>query len=1003
MRQSISRAVNEGVGQLQQLRRRASESSLNNAAMEPSPRVSDEGRDHKDPLLLDLLHNARSTAVRDEFLRLPAETYTADHEIKILASTYNVNGQTPSTDLSLTEWLGGGRHADLEVVPLNASNVVLGGSGENVARWDALVADTLNAGLSPPRAKPVPDDGREGRQSQARDLSARLSDVRLTDAAESGGESTLDREANADAAAPAAGARWAAADPSAALTNGTDPSPAAEDGVEYTPPEPSVSSPAFLSPGTSSTSDQEYQSGDESLDTRIDGDPAAFVQVAARQLVGIYLSIWVRASLLPHVHGIQILSVATGMMGYLGNKGAVAIRMRLYDTGVCFVSSHLASGENPGDEAKRHYDHAEILRRGYFGDATTASVARPTLGAATGSLTPDVQRVAGPAARGGHWGPALSHMMATQHVFWMGDLNYRLHGGGAGSTTILKAIAEGELESLLARDQLLHAMRSGAAFAGWQEAPIRFPPTFKFKRGSPRYLGQEGEGSASPGLGTAANLASRAAEEGVASIPPLNEAGKAGTPPERPRAPAWTDRILFKSQTPHLIKQTAYMSAQGIQLSDHRPVSAAYLLVAHEYLRHEIEAAIDVARRLVDAKEMAATPHCQLSPTSVDLGVLGYNEAKEVELTLRNEGQAPAIFQVVPTPGGQSCPWLEVVPSQGSVPAGGRRTVTLRAQVSGGPGGCADALLSSRACSLDAVLVLRVARGNDMFLAVGGAYRPSWMGLRPRTLAERGPYPMSKLWQAGEDVGTGSEDGAAGDEGAEAGDEGAEAGDSEAESSGAAHAGAAAAGSGSGPPPERTPGVPLELARLIEALEEEEALGTPGLFMVDACELAPGTADPEPLAAIREALDRGAAAWPRGVGPCDLAAALLAALAALPEPVLPEGAKALCDVASHTTAATAMGVVRGSLSGPRLELFERVLGLLRAALAPRRAERNGLAPAALAVVLAEVMFPPLPREMHAAGGGLGDAAARGLGAAAENLAAIGMRRIRFIQHLLTEE
>lgn len=42
----------------------------------------------------------------------------------------------------------------------------------------------------------------------------------------------------------------------------------------------------------------------------------------------------------------------------------------------------------------------------------------------------------------------------------------------------------------------------------------------------------------------------------------------------------------------------------------------------------QIEAAIDVARRLVDAKEMAATPHCQLSPTSVDLGVLGYNEAK---------------------------------------------------------------------------------------------------------------------------------------------------------------------------------------------------------------------------------------------------------------------------------------------------------------------------------------------------------------------------------------
>lgn len=37
-----------------------------------------------DPLLRSLIAGARSAAVRQEFLRLPAENYTADHDVKIL-------------------------------------------------------------------------------------------------------------------------------------------------------------------------------------------------------------------------------------------------------------------------------------------------------------------------------------------------------------------------------------------------------------------------------------------------------------------------------------------------------------------------------------------------------------------------------------------------------------------------------------------------------------------------------------------------------------------------------------------------------------------------------------------------------------------------------------------------------------------------------------------------------------------------------------------------------
>ena len=39
-------------------------------------------------------------------------------------------------------------------------------------------------------------------------------------------------------------------------------------------------------------------------------------------MVGVYLSVWVRRGVLLHVRGVQVTSVGTGMMGYLGNKGS---------------------------------------------------------------------------------------------------------------------------------------------------------------------------------------------------------------------------------------------------------------------------------------------------------------------------------------------------------------------------------------------------------------------------------------------------------------------------------------------------------------------------------------------------------------------------------------------------------------------------------------------------------------------------------------------------------
>ena len=43
-------------------------------------------------------------------------------------------------------------------------------------------------------------------------------------------------------------------------------------------------------------------------------------------------------------HLLQVISVGTGVLGMLGNKGAVAVRLRLYDSSLCIVNSHLSSG-----------------------------------------------------------------------------------------------------------------------------------------------------------------------------------------------------------------------------------------------------------------------------------------------------------------------------------------------------------------------------------------------------------------------------------------------------------------------------------------------------------------------------------------------------------------------------------------------------------------------------------------------------------------------------------
>ncbi|KAG9150447.1 hypothetical protein Leryth_010837 [Lithospermum erythrorhizon] len=66
-----------------------------------------------------------------------------------------------------------------------------------------------------------------------------------------------------------------------------------------------------------------------------------YVRIISKQMVGIYVSIWVRKRLRRRINNLKVSPVGVGLMGYLGNKGSVSVSMSLYQTRLCFWVSVL--------------------------------------------------------------------------------------------------------------------------------------------------------------------------------------------------------------------------------------------------------------------------------------------------------------------------------------------------------------------------------------------------------------------------------------------------------------------------------------------------------------------------------------------------------------------------------------------------------------------------------------------------------------------------------------
>jgi len=169
-------------------------------------------------------------------------------------------------------------------------------------------------------------------------------------------------------------------------------------------------------------------------------------------LVGLLMLVYVKKALSSYVRTIQAEVCGVGILGYGGNKGAVAVRMTIYDTSICFVNSHLAAHKN--NVQGRNSDFRNICKRLRFKSPMRDEEEEEQIG---------------------------DH----NYTFWIGDLNYRLTS--TDLTEVYREIQDKNIGALIRSDQLVIEKAAGRAFQGWHEGPITFLPTYKYETGTDRY------------------------------------------------------------------------------------------------------------------------------------------------------------------------------------------------------------------------------------------------------------------------------------------------------------------------------------------------------------------------------------------------------------------------------------------------------------------------------------------------------------------------------------
>lgn len=185
--------------------------------------------------------------------------------------------------------------------------------------------------------------------------------------------------------------------------------------------------------------------------------------VHSSNMVGLFTCVFVKSGEASRVRSIKSGKTKTGLGGFHGNKGGIAVRLLVDDSSICFVNCHLAAGQN--HTLHRNKDIETILETPFLHDSDNTKYIGK-----------------GVFANGGNGVMVLDH----EFCFFAGDMNYRIN---LHRPTALQMIQENEYARLLDADQLIAQLKKNPShrLRAFQEAKINFAPTYKFDVGTDTY------------------------------------------------------------------------------------------------------------------------------------------------------------------------------------------------------------------------------------------------------------------------------------------------------------------------------------------------------------------------------------------------------------------------------------------------------------------------------------------------------------------------------------
>ena len=175
------------------------------------------------------------------------------------------------------------------------------------------------------------------------------------------------------------------------------------------------------------------------------------VRVRSLRMMGMIVLVAVQTKHLPYLEEIKTGFARTAVGGWLGTKGAVAIRFMLHKRTFCFINCHFAAHMDAIKQRNSNFE--SVLKYVTF---------------------PDVN---------------VSRVLEHDVVLLFGDLNYRIDE--IPVEEVKKLVSSNELAPLKEHDQLMKSRTTEEVFQGFLEQQFEFPPTYKFTLGTNDWDGDQ--------------------------------------------------------------------------------------------------------------------------------------------------------------------------------------------------------------------------------------------------------------------------------------------------------------------------------------------------------------------------------------------------------------------------------------------------------------------------------------------------------------------------------